>query len=201
VNAPLKDLSFLVGAGSVWSTARDLHRVQRAVLRGDLGSAVPLSLNAAQGFTWNGITNAYRAFADYAPSDGLHVIFTGNQQSGADDLLRLAVPRLARGEELPPAEVPVARVVAIPPTECARMEGRYRARPGLDLPLEVDGSLAYCGDRVLWPTSATTFFSPADFGTVTIQLGEGGPSGLEWTGPGFRLAYPFVGPLESLQSR
>src|SRR5262249_17419481 len=36
-NAPLQDLSALVGAGSVWSTARDLHRFVAAVRAGRLG--------------------------------------------------------------------------------------------------------------------------------------------------------------------
>ena len=39
-NAPLKDSSFLVGAGSIWSTARDLHRLLRAVASHRLGEGV-----------------------------------------------------------------------------------------------------------------------------------------------------------------
>ena len=38
-NAPLQDLSALVGAGSVWSTARDLHRLVQAIVTGALGDS------------------------------------------------------------------------------------------------------------------------------------------------------------------
>jgi hypothetical protein len=195
VNAPLKDLSFLVGAGSVWSTARDLHLLQRAIARGDLGPAVQSACGAADGLEWNGITNGFRTFADFHAQDGLHVIFTGNLHSGAADLLRSSVPRLARGEELPPAEVPVVRAVEVAAELLGRCEGLYRARPGQDLPLKTAAGLVTCGDWVLWPTSATTFFSPQDFGTVTVHLGADGPEGLDWTGPGFALRWPCVGAL------
>lgn len=196
LNAPLKDLSFLVGAGSVWSTARDLHRLQRAVLDAKLGAVVPLALNASEGFAWNGITNGFRAFADYHRQDELHVIFTGNLHSGGVDLLRSAVPRLARGEELPPPAVPRVEVARVARAELARCEGLYRSRPGEDLPLRGAGTYATIGDWVLWPTSATTFFSPEDFATVTIRFdSEGRATGLEWVGPGFTLAWSRVGEL------
>ena len=197
INAPLKDLSFLVGAGSVWSTARDLYRLQRGILRGELGPGVQAAIGAADGLEWNGLTNGYRAFADYHAEDELHVIFTGNLYSGAVDDLRAAVPRLARGEELPPAEVPAVHVVDLDPAELSACQGLYRSGPGRDdMPLQVDGDLVLCGERVLWPTSPTTFFSPADFGTVTVQKDEKGvPAKLDWVGPGFSLHWEFVGPL------
>ena len=39
VNVPLKNYSFLVGAGSVYSTARDVYRFAEAVLDGKYGEA------------------------------------------------------------------------------------------------------------------------------------------------------------------
>jgi CubicO group peptidase (beta-lactamase class C family) len=195
VNAPLKDTSFLVGAGSVWSTARDLHRIVRAIQAGTLGPAATAAMEAEDGLAWNGITNGFRAFVDLHAADGLIVCWTGNLHSGGDDLLRAAVPQLARGEELAPAAAPAVALADVPRAELARVEGLYRS-PSQDLELRIHAGHATCGDRVLWPTSATTFFSPADFGTVTIALdSDGKPTGLEWVGPGFRLAWPCVGPL------
>ena len=56
LNAPLKDLSFLVGAGSVYSTPRDLLAIQRAVLDGtydegtyELGHGSLMALDRRQG--------------------------------------------------------------------------------------------------------------------------------------------------------
>ncbi len=198
VNAPLKDCSFLVGAGSVWSTARDLHRLQRALVRGDLGQSVQIATEAQSGFDWNGITNGFRTFADFHAADELHVIFTGNLHTGAADLLRQAAPRLARGEELPPAEVPSWSLAQVPDSVLAGCDGMYRSRPGQDLPLKASNGLSTCGDWILRPTSPTTFFSPQDFGQVTVFQDEQGlPQRLEWVGPGFSLTWPRVGPLPS----
>ncbi len=49
---------------------------------------------------------------------------------------------------------------------------------------------------VLTVNSPTTFFSPQDFGTVTVTRdARGTPRGLAWVGPGFSLNWEWVGPL------
>jgi CubicO group peptidase (beta-lactamase class C family) len=65
VNTPIKDLSFLVGAGSVWSTADDLQRLVHAVKSGVFGEAVIERLGDSEGFRWYGRTNGFSAFADW----------------------------------------------------------------------------------------------------------------------------------------
>jgi hypothetical protein len=167
----------------------------RGIQAGVLGPAATAAMEAGDGLGWNGITNGFRAFVDLDASDGLIVCWTGNLHSGGDDLLRAAVPKLARGEELAPAAVPAVALADVPRTELAQVEGLYRS-PSQDLELRIHADHATCGDRVLWPMSATTFFSPADFGTVTVALDpEGAPTGLTWAGEGFSLAWPCVGPL------
>ncbi|TFH66898.1 MAG: class A beta-lactamase-related serine hydrolase [Gemmatimonadales bacterium] len=61
VNAPFQDLSFLVGAGSVFATATDLLRMQRALIAGRLGDAARTALLRQGGLAWNGSTGGYRA--------------------------------------------------------------------------------------------------------------------------------------------
>ena len=63
--APLKDLSFLVGAGSLYSTASDVLAVQRAILDGSFGDGVRQRLAEDGSLRWSGITNGFRAFADH----------------------------------------------------------------------------------------------------------------------------------------
>ncbi|HKP75368.1 MAG TPA: serine hydrolase domain-containing protein, partial [Longimicrobiaceae bacterium] len=105
INAPLRDLSFLVGAGSVYTTPRDIFAVMQGLLRGAYGARARDRLLRADGLSWNGVTNGFRAFAVWQASDSLAVIFCGNAHTGAIDLLRRQIPRLAAGATVPPPVV------------------------------------------------------------------------------------------------
>src|SRR6185503_17414328 len=60
VNVPLKNYSFLVGAGSVYSTGRDVYRVAEALLDGKYGEAVKTALLGENNFSSSGSTNGHR---------------------------------------------------------------------------------------------------------------------------------------------
>ena len=107
VNAPPKDISYLVGAGSVYSTPRDLLAMQRALLGGKLGKrAQELLVREDGGLSWNGLAHGYRAFIDYDADSGITVSLASNLVSGALDKIRSALPKIAAGEEVP-APVPI----------------------------------------------------------------------------------------------
>ncbi len=186
INGPLHDLSFLVGAGSVFSNARDLFAVQRALLGGRYGAEVRASLVREGELRWNGITDGYRAFADYHRAPRLTVIFTGNLFTGAADVLRRAVPRLAAGEELAPAAPPRFVAAAMPVEKRGEIEGVYRLRPGSEEPLrfEPEGRQATLGFWLLIPTAEDRFHSPQDYATVqVIRAADGAVTALEWRIP------------------
>ncbi|MDX1645208.1 MAG: serine hydrolase domain-containing protein, partial [Thermoanaerobaculia bacterium] len=65
VNTPLKHYSFLVGAGSVFSTPRDLVRMMQSLVEGAYGELARQELLDDEGIQWAGRTNGYQAFADY----------------------------------------------------------------------------------------------------------------------------------------
>jgi CubicO group peptidase (beta-lactamase class C family) len=194
-NAALQDLSFLVGAGSVYSTADDLARLVRAVRTGALGEGAKLSFVRESGITWNGSTSGFRAFADWHAESDVTVVFTGNLQSGANDLLRTDVPRVAAGESVAPPTVPNVIPVDVPPETLRKWEGLYELRPGSPLRVHVgnDGAL-YVNDWVLVPTGERRFWSPQDWGTVEVVLDEAGtPTRLDWTVGGEAFPCPRVG--------
>jgi CubicO group peptidase (beta-lactamase class C family) len=197
MHAPLRDLSFLVGAGSVFSTPRDLFAVMQALLTGAFGESARRSLVDEKGLDWNGITGGYRAFADYHAASKVTVIFTGNLFVGAADLLRRDLPKLAAGEALPPAQAPRVVPFAVPAALRVRYEGRYELRPGVVEELRFvgsEGTGAWIGDWFLIATGEDTFFSPQDYGTVKMVTGEDGTAqALGWSGPGFDLRFPRVG--------
>ncbi|HUO85908.1 MAG TPA: serine hydrolase domain-containing protein [Thermoanaerobaculia bacterium] len=187
LNAPLRDLSFLVGAGSVFSTPRDLFLIQRTLLDGGYGEGTRSELVRESGTRWNGYTGGYRAFADYDAATGLSVVFAGNVFSGAADLLRANVPRLAAGEAVEPPGLPAIDPVVPSEAVRRRVEGEYRLGSSVvELAWETPGR-AVLGDWVLVPLSDTTFYSPQDYATVAVEAGEGGEvEALQWgEGPRF----------------
>jgi hypothetical protein len=125
-------MSFLVGAGSVYSTPRDLHRMMQAVLNNRLGETAKTALLKDKGFDWNGISNGFRAFADYDKETGFQVIFAGNFHLGSADRIRENLPRLLAGEIVPPPEPPKVTPMPVDVATLERYEGTFQDRPQPD---------------------------------------------------------------------
>jgi CubicO group peptidase (beta-lactamase class C family) len=185
VNAPLRDLSFLVGAGSVYTTPRDVFTVVRGLLRGTYGPAARTALLRANGLRWNGITNGYRSFADYHLPDSLTVMFFANSHTGEVDLLRRDVPRLAAGESVPAAEIPVMTSVALSSAARERIEGAYDTGGGsIGRAIFISPSVLLFGDRAMLALNDSTFVSTSDYARVMFVSGPLGEiERLQW-GPG-----------------
>lgn len=197
VNAPLKDLSFLVGAGSVWSTADELERLAFTIRRGGFGELVRSELVGEEGFRSNGLTSGFRAFVDWHRESDVTVAFTGNLVTGAADLLRQGIPKLVGGESVTAPSIPSMTPVEVSATTLERYEGRHTLRPGRELEVRAaDGGLRI-GEWVLIPIGPDTFVSPQDYATISFVCdAEGRPTGMEWTAGGSTSELPRSGPLE-----
>lgn len=171
---PAKDFSFLVGGGSVYSTPEDFFRIMRRLVAGGYGESARQRLSAQNGdLSWNGITNGYRAFADYEAGSGITVIFTGNRFTGATDLIRRDIVRLAKGEVVVPPVVPQAVPYALSPELQRRYTGSYQI--GSPTPLTFTSpTFAMVGSYPVFPTSDTTFYSPQDYLTVRVETSAAG---------------------------
>ena len=185
INAPLRDLSFLVGAGSVYTTPRDIFMVMRGLLRGTYGQRARDRLVRPEGLAWNGVTNGFRAFADWRAADSLTVIFAGNAHTGPIDLLRREIPRLAAGESVSPPVVPTVTPVALSAAQRARLAGAYDTGGGsVSTVTFLSPSVLLFGDRALIARSDSTFFSTADYAPVTfVGASSGTVEAIQW-GPG-----------------
>jgi CubicO group peptidase (beta-lactamase class C family) len=185
INAPLRDLSFLVGAGSVYTTPRDVFAVMLGLIRGTYGATVRQALVRQTGLSWNGVTNGFRAVAEWRASDSLSVLFFGNSHVGAIDLLRRDIQRIATGQTVAPPAVPTVTPVALSAAQRDRLSGDYDTGGGeISKVSFMSPSVMLFGDRALLATSDSTFFSPADYAPVTfVGATSGTPTAIQW-GPG-----------------
>jgi CubicO group peptidase (beta-lactamase class C family) len=194
-NAPLKDMSFLVGAGSVWSTARDLHRLMRAVSSGRMGEGPRLSSVRGGRLSWNGSSNGFRAFASYDSASGLEVVWCGNVHTGAPDLLGAAIDSLVRGRPAPAPPAPPARI-AVSDEVLRGYEGVYVLENGVRLELRARGGALYANDWALVPVGTDRFHSLRDFGDVRVRRdGAGRIEKLDWGTARGAMAAPRSGDL------
>lgn len=179
-NAPLQDFSGLVGAGSVWSTARDLHRFVQAVVTGELGESVRRSIAGDGTLEFDGRTSGFSAFADWDTTSGLEVVFTSNVITGAPQALRRAIPRLAAGVTLAPPSRPAPGAPPGPET-LARLEGDYRLENGVVLRVRTHDGAVWANEWILQPTRDGGYFSPRDYGMIRpVADPDGRITRLDW---------------------
>lgn len=172
VQPPRKDPSFLVGAGSVYSTPADLFKIVRAVVEGRYGAAARDSLTAHGGISWTGITNSFAGTVTYDVKTDRAIIFLTNLYSGALPLLLRDLPRIMAGDAVPVPLIPHPRAVGLSQRVRARIEGTYGIDALQTAPIRfITPDLAEFGDAAhLIPTSDTTFFVPESYSDVILKL-------------------------------
>jgi hypothetical protein len=178
-----KDLSFLVGAGSLYSNPRDLFLFILALTRGSFGETAQEYLLDEGNFVSNGLTNGYRTFADYYSVSDLTVIICANVVTGALAKLRTAIPDVFHGAQPPEIDLPKFDETAanIKSTDLMKYEGDYELRPGRSLGIRVADNYLDVDSWMLIPVTTDTFFCIQDFGQVVFQYGDDGKvSGLIW---------------------
>ncbi len=193
-NAPLHDFSALAGAGSVWSTARDLDRFVQAVVRGRLGDGVRLSFVRGGRLDFNGRGGGFKAWAVWDSTTGVEAVLTSNVSTGAPDALKRDIPALMAGRSAAPPAPPEVSATAPPPAELARWEGVYQIPDGPRLELRLHDGALYSNDWVLLPLPGGGFYSPRDYGTVRGTAGpDGSISRLDWSEGGTVFHAPRTG--------
>lgn len=172
--AALQDLSYLVGGGSVWSTARDVLLFVEGVATGKLGPGTQLSWVRGGKIDFNGITDGFRAYADWDSTSGVAVVFAGNLQTGAPDQLRQVIAELVAGKTPTTAPLPALRSSPMSADSLRACEGVFDLGNGTKLKFRVSNGTLYANGWVLLPATDGGFFSPRDNGIVTPVAGAGG---------------------------
>lgn len=180
LNAPPEDLSYLVGAGSVISTAEDLYRFLVAYRDGGLGEGA-WEMEGMGKVAWTGASSGYHAFLNYDPVSETTVIYTGNTFSGGAGQLRGVMPEILAGERKQPPTLP-DELVSVDPAVLSRYIGAYASRPGSRMRVSIRGGELLIADSVVLPLSTTRFFFqnwmkvlefvPAEEGSWALRNGE-----------------------------
>ena len=180
IRRPARNLSFIVGAGSLYTTPGDLFAILSTFERGGYGAAAR-ERQIRPAFVWSGLTDGYRGIVQ-RDSTGVTIIFATNYVTGAGDWILRDLPRIARGESVPLPDVPRPTVVSLKPEAIRALSGGYGFVPGMWSPLEfVNPKAAFAGDYLLLPTSDTTLFSVSDYAVIRpVKETDGRITGLRW---------------------
>ena len=185
VNARLMDYSFLVGAGSVYSTAGDVYRFGDAVLSGKYGETVKSSATNNE-FVSSGNTNGHRSFIKINGTKKWGYVLVSNLGSGAFDVIQTAVETILDGKTPATPTIPKPNFIAVPVKNLEEYAGRYvRQGGGGETELIVKKDILTAGDIKLYPTGTDRFFEYKFFGDVTfVRDGAGKIKEIKWASPG-----------------
>lgn len=182
---PSKDLSFLVGAGSLWATAHDLFDVTCRVSEGGYGAADAGARAADGSIHWMGFGNGFSANVDYDPTTDVTIVITSNLLTGAAEWIRRDVPRILMDEPLTTPRLPVPAFVELSDDRRRHLEGVYDSFGTHQALTFVDEKTAVLGgEYLLLATSDSSFFAPqhySEFRAVTDSTGS--VRALELLGP------------------
>jgi CubicO group peptidase (beta-lactamase class C family) len=189
VNVPLKNYSFLVGAGSVYSTARDVYRFGEAVLDGKYGEGVKAALVGQANFSSSGSTNGHRSYIEIARDKKYGYVLLSNS-AGAFDLVSAGVLEILQGKEVTTKSFTVPKIIPNPNKDLTEFLGHYKRSDGSETDIVLRNDSLYSGDIRLYPTKADCFFEYRFFGDVCfIRDASAKVKEIKWKGYNFDLSW------------
>jgi CubicO group peptidase (beta-lactamase class C family) len=184
-NAPAKDYAFLVGAGSVISTARDVHSFALALTRGVFGDSVRAGF-LADGTWWsNGMTNGHRAETRVNSQHNYSYALVSNLNSGANDVVLQAIRDIMEGKPVAAPVIPRPRFITRAASDLEQYRGVYQREGGGSVDVREDGSSLYAGDIKLDPVGGDCFFEYRFYGEVCFARDSAARiTHITWASPG-----------------
>jgi CubicO group peptidase (beta-lactamase class C family) len=183
-NAPLIDFSFLTGAGSVFSTAKDIHAFGEAVAGGKFGELVKKNLAEKDVFISNGSTNGFRAYVRINQPQRYGFVVMSNLASGANDLVINNVRAILEGKEAAAPVVPNPKIQPGSNKNLSDFEGKYKLGNS-QFEIFVKGDQLYAGPYKLLSVGKDRFYNFWSYAEISFVRDEKGTvKGLEWNGSG-----------------
>lgn len=189
VNVPVKNYSFLVGAGSVYSTARDVYKFADAVLDGKYGEGVKTALLGQPTFNGSGTTNGHRSYFEFAPDKKYGFVILSNS-AGAFDLVSQGVKEILQGKEPTVTKFSVPKIIPNPNNNLAEFMGHYKRSDGSETDIVLRDGFLYASDIKLYPTKLDCFFEYRFFGDVCFIRDESAKiKEIKWKGSNFAFTW------------
>lgn len=192
IRAPLKDYSFLVGAGSVYGTARDIYKFGEALMNGKYGEAAKTVWVRDGVVTANGSTNGHRASFRINGGRKWGYALVANLSSGANDLILQNVENILEGRPTAKPTIPSPAIISNPNKNVSDFAGSFRPSDGGGTAFEVflKGDSVFVGDLKLYPTKPDCFFEYRYYGNVCFIRDEAGKvKSIDWAAPGFTFKW------------
>ena len=192
-SAPYKNLGFLTGAGSVYSTADDLFRFARALRNGVFGPAGKARVAETTDQTWRswyGRTDGYEGSVDVLPAADLTFVFLSNLRSASNWQIREQVKNLLADRKA--AAIPLPPPPLASPFEPAdSVLGSYGDPSDPVVVSTVDGHL-FRDENEFYPIAGERYYIPASGSVMRFRrTSDGTVDGLLTVSPwaaGERLA-------------
>ncbi len=189
VNVPLKNYSFLVGAGSVYGTARDVYKFGEAVLDGKYGEGVKTALLGETAFSGSGSTNGHRSYFEIARDKKYGFVILSNS-AGAFDLVSQGLSEILQGKKVTVKSFTLPTIVPNPNNNLAEFLGDYKRSDGSEAKIVLRNDFLYSGDIKLYPTKPDCFFEYRFFGNVCFMRDESAKvKEIKWKGHNFDFTW------------
>ena len=188
VNVPVKNYSFLVGAGSVYSTARDVYRFAEAVLDGKYGEGAK-TLIGQTNFAGSGSTNGHRSYFEIARDKKYGYVVLSNS-AGVFDMISQGVKEILEGKEPAIKSFTIPKIIPNPNKNLAEFLGRYKRTDGGETEVVIRNGFLYSSDIKLYPTKPDCFFEYRFFGDACFIRDESAKiKEIKWKGHNFDLTW------------
>ena len=189
VNVPLKNYSFLVGAGSVYGTARDVYKFGEAVLDAKYGEGVKTTLLGQTTLSGSGSTNGHRSYFEIARDKKYGFVILANS-AGVFDLISRGLLEILQGKEAAVRSFTIPQIIPNPNKNLTEFLGHYKREDGSEGEVVLRNGFLYSGDIKLYPTKTDCFFEYRFFGDVcfirdqTAKIKE-----IKWRGYNFDFTW------------
>jgi CubicO group peptidase (beta-lactamase class C family) len=190
VNAAIKDYSFLVGAGSVISTASDLHKFATTMVDGVFGASAKASFVREGQFGSSGNTNGHRAVVEMKADKSYGLVILSNMGCGSFDFLQRGLSEILQGKEPALKTLTIPRFNTSANKDLNEFTGLYKQTGGSETAVKLIDGYLYAADIKLHPVKPDCFFDFKFYGDVCFGRDAAGKvNGIRWKGLTYELTW------------